>query len=244
VRLRRAGLDEGAAAAVAAGLGRGGGLEAVLLEVFASFAPAPPLPVRPGSLLVVVGAAAPSRRLGATLADEMGVDPAAVPFASRHAGALDLVAGPLLLRRSEDAAEMAPGWRRSRAAVVVVDAPLSGADRFWARAMITALRPTVVWGVVEATSKTQDIALWSEAVGGVDALAIENIESTVSRAATTGVGIPVARLNGLPATASRWAATIMDGLARQTDFDDRDVPAHATVGRAPDVMRAPAPIAG
>jgi hypothetical protein len=69
-----------------------------------------------------------------------------------------------------------------------------------------------VWGVVDATCKTEDVAMWAETIGGVDALALENVEVTVSPAAALGLGIPVARLNGQPATASRWAALVMARL--------------------------------
>ncbi len=207
--LRRAGLDETLVAAVVEGQSRGGRLESQLLEVFAGLPPAPAVPRRAGSLLVVVGAGTPARRLAAALAGEIGVDPAAVPYASRDAGAYAVVTGKLL-RSAEEAAELAPGWRRSGAAVVVVDAPLTSTERTWAGHLIAALRPTAVWGVVDSTAKTEDIELWAEAIGGVDALALENLDATVSPAAALGAGIPVGRLDGQPATASRWAAIIGD----------------------------------
>jgi hypothetical protein len=211
--LARTGLDERLVAAVAEGLRHGAGLEALLLEAFGSLVPAPPVPRRTGSLLVVVGAGVPARRLAAAVAADIGIDPAEVPFASRHDGAHAVVTGKLLVRSAEDAAELAPGWRRSRPAVVVVDASVTGPERSWASHLIAALRPTAVWGVVEATAKAEDIAAWAEALGGIDALALENLEATVSPASSLGVGIPVARIDGQPATAARWAAAIVDRMA-------------------------------
>ena len=111
---------------------------------------------------------------------------------------------------AEDAAELAPGWRRSRPAVVVVDAAVTGSPRSWATHLIASLRPTAVWGVVESTAKTEDIHAWAEALGGIDALALENLEATVSPASALAVGIPVARIDGQPATAARWVAAIVD----------------------------------
>jgi hypothetical protein len=208
--LRRVGLEPALVAWVADGLRAGGGLETLLVEALATLLPAPAVPARPGSLLVVVGAGAPARRLGAALADEIGIDPARVPLASLDPGAYALATGPLLVRSAEDAAERAPGWRRSEAAVVVVEAAVTNGERSWATHLIAALRPTAVWGVVDSTSKTEDVAAWAEALGGLDALALENTDATVSPAAALGVGIAVARLNGQPATAARWAATIVD----------------------------------
>jgi len=158
--------------------------------------------------MVVVGAGAPARRLAATVAGEIGIDPAAVPFASLDPEAYTVATGPLLVRSADEAAEHAPGWRRAHTAVVVVDAPVAAGERAWATHLIAALRPTAVWGVVDATSKTHDIEAWAETLGGIDALALENTGATVSPAAALALGIPVARLNGQPATAARWVATV------------------------------------
>ncbi len=209
--LRRVGLDETLVAAVVGGR-QGGGLESELLEVFAGLPPAPAVPCRTGGLLVVVGAGTPARRLATALAAEIGVDPATVPYASRHADACAEAAGTLLLRSADEAADLAAGRRGSEAAVVVLDAPLTSTERTWAGDLIAALRPTAVWGVVDSTSKTEDIEVWADAVGGIDALALENLDATVSPAAALGAGIPVALLDGQPATAPLWAAVIADCL--------------------------------
>jgi hypothetical protein len=210
--LRRVGLAGSVIATVSEGLRRGAGLEALLLQAFAHLGDAPTVPRQAGSLLVVVGDGVPARRLAAALAGDMGTDPAGVPFASRDTQAHMVATGALLVRSAEDAAERAPGWRRSQAAVVVVDASVTGADRSWATHMIAALRPTAVWGVVEATAKTEDIAAWVTDLGGVDALALEHLDATVSPAAVLGLGAPVARIDGQPATAARWVATVVDRI--------------------------------
>ena len=212
--LRRVGLVESLLAPVIAGLQTGRPLESLLLEAFSSLVAAPPLPRRPGCLLVVVGDGVAARRLGAALADEMGIDPAEVPFASRHHDAHAVATGALLVRSAEEAAERAPGWRRARPAVVVVDASMIGHDRLWATDLIAALRPTAVWTVVDATAKTEDITAWVDSLGGVDALALEHIDATVSPAAVFGVGVPVARIDGHPTSAARWVATVVDRVAR------------------------------
>jgi hypothetical protein len=212
--LAAAGLPEDRVATVCESLEAGADLEAVLLETFGGLVTVPPLPGLAGSLLVVVGAGSPARRLAAAVAGEIGIDPYGVPFASLGARAYAVATGPLLVRSAEDAAERAPGWRRSHTAVVVVDAPVNGTEREWAGRVISALRPTAVWAVVDATSKTEDIASWAQTLGGVDALALENLDATVSPASALGLGLPVARLNGQPATAARWAAILMDRMNR------------------------------
>jgi hypothetical protein len=210
--LGRAGLDEVSVTTISEQLHRGISLDVALLERFEGLPLAPPLPRRAGSLLVVVGPGVEARRLAASLACEIGIDPASIPLASRHPGAHSLVSGSLLVRSAEEAAEFAPGWRRAEPAVVAVDAAVAGTERSWATHVIAALRPTGVWGVVDSTWKTEDVDAWIRAIGGVDALALENLTATVSPADALGLGIPVARLEGQPASAARWVATIMDRI--------------------------------
>jgi len=211
--LRRVGLDEAAVGYVAEGLRLGGVLEALLLDALGRLVEAPPLPRRAGSLLVVVGAGLRARELAGAVAVEVGGDPAEVPVASLDPQADTVVPGPLLVRSADEAAELAPGWRRNQtAAVVVVDAPLAGGHLSWAAHVISSLRPTAVWGLVDSTCKAEDITAWADGLGGIDALALENVDATVSPAAALGTGIPVARLDGRPASAARWTATIVDRI--------------------------------
>jgi hypothetical protein len=211
--LGRVGLGPSMLATVHEGLRRGTDLETLLFEVFADLPVAPPMPRHPGSLLVVVGDGVAARRLGCALAGEIGADPAEVAFASRDTHAHVVATGPLLVRSAEEAAERAPGWRRSGAAVVVVDAGVNGSERSWATHLIAALRPTGVWGVVEATAKIEDIGAWAESLGGIDALALENLAATVSPVAALATGLPVARIDGQPTTAARWVATVVDRIS-------------------------------
>ena len=212
--LRLAGLDDDAVAAVSEGLRAGGALEALLLATFGRLAPAPALPRLPGSLLVVVGQGAQARHLALSLASEMGGDPAAVAYCSLHPEVAGPAGAPVpVVCSMEEAAELAPGWRRAGAAVVVVDCAVTASERSWADGLIGALRPTAVWGVVDATAKAEDVSAWAEALGGLDALAVENLDATVSPAAALTTGIPVARLDGHRANAARWTATVVDRVA-------------------------------
>jgi hypothetical protein len=89
---------------------------------------------------------------------------------------------------------------------------VNGSERSWATHLIGALRPTGVWGVIEATAKIEDISAWAENLGGIDALALENLDATVSPVAALATGLPVARIDGQPTTAARWVATVMDRI--------------------------------
>ena len=195
-------------------MAHGGDLESLLLDAFGRLPGAPSLPRRPGSLLVVVGDVSSARELAHTIAGEIGADSGGVPLASLDPEAEALVGDRLVVRSAEDAAELAPGWRRSQAAIVVVDVPLAGTQGSWAAHLISALRPTAVWATVDATCKAEDIRAWAAGLGGVDVVALENLDATVSPAAVLGTGIPVVRLDGRPASAARWTATIVDRVDR------------------------------
>jgi len=214
--LRHAGLDEDIVRAVAGAIDGGADTESVLVEVFGRMPVPPPLPRRAGSLLVVAGPRAEAQRLAAAVAIEVGADPGDVPVASLDPEAQVAAGERLVVRAAEEAGELAPGWRRSKVAVVAVDAPLAGPNRPWALHLIAALRPTMVWGVVDATCKAEDIEAWAEDIGGVDALALTDVDATVSPTAALATGIPVARLDGRHASAARWTATVVDGVRRCT----------------------------
>src|SRR3546814_15822396 len=73
----------------------------------------------------------------------------------------------------DGAAARARSWRsRRRPTIVAVESPYGRRQTSWAMELLDAIEPGMVWGVVEATSKPEDITTWAERVGGVDALAV------------------------------------------------------------------------
>jgi len=96
--------------------------------------------------------------------------------------------------------------------VAVIDAPL-GRPTAWVAEVLGALEPTAVWGVVEASRKVEDLAAWSSDLGGLDALCLTGLDDTVSPATPLRTGIPVALLEGHPATPDRWADLLLTRLA-------------------------------
>ncbi|HYA69573.1 MAG TPA: hypothetical protein VED63_12655, partial [Acidimicrobiales bacterium] len=208
--LRRLGLSDDAACTITAAVGAGQEFGHVLLDFFSSLPATPALPHLPGGLLVVVGPGERAFDLAAEFATEIAVDPDAVYLASASAGLRRRLPAWRCVGTTEEAAERAPGWRRNGVAVVAVDAPLTGEAAPWARRVIATLRPTAVWGAVEAASKPEDVSAWAEALGGLDALVLDNVASTVSPLSVTATGIAVARVGGHRASAARWATLVMD----------------------------------
>ena len=172
-----------------------------------------PLPKGKGAVIVIAGARDAALDLGRAMAEELGLDDEWLLLASpRSTGRGRPVPAHRRLADADAAAEARRSWRRrTRPTVVVVDAP-PGRSGEWARQVIDALEPTMVWAATEATRKPEDLLEWSEALGGLDALSVTNLEDTVSPATVLQCGIPVGRLDGRPATAPQWASVLAPRL--------------------------------
>jgi len=210
--LARLGLPEDIRrAAVAAPAAAGADPSAWLVGLLGDLPAAPRLPQGPGSVIVVVGARDAALHLARQLAGELGLDPDSLLIASpNYKGRA--VPAERRVASVDAAAEARSSWRRRpRPTVVAVDAPI-GRPAEWARRVIDALEPTMVWGAADATRKPEDLFEWSEQLGGFDAFGISGTEITVSPAAVLQCGIPVGRLEGRPATPLLWAALLAPRL--------------------------------
>jgi hypothetical protein len=169
------------------------------------------LPKGRGSVIVVAGGRESALRLARQIAGELGLEASGLLMASPGYRGRALPA-ELRITGVEAAAEARSSWRRrSRPTVVAVDAP-PGLPGDWARPVIDALEPTMVWGAVDATRKSEDVLEWSEQLGGFDALDVTDLDGTVSPAAVLQCGIPVGRLDGRPATPLLWASLLAPRL--------------------------------
>ncbi|MGH9088511.1 MAG: hypothetical protein ACRDYZ_10455, partial [Acidimicrobiales bacterium] len=175
---------------------------------------APPLPGVAGALVAVVGDARLARSVTRAVASAVGCPADQVAVAARSAGARNHAPG-LRVTTSEQAAALAPGWRRGKVAVVTVHAPPVGADQQWTRDVLAALQPSCVWALASATTKPDDVRRFTEDIGGADALALTDVALTGTPAAVLSAGVPVARLDEEPATPARWAAVVADLVARR-----------------------------
>jgi hypothetical protein len=177
-----------------------------LLHLMEQLPAAEPLP-RGGSVIAVLGERKQALDVARTLAGEIGVDPAAVLVATN--GRRDRTPPERRIDGPESAAGRRRSWRRRRTpTVVAIDAPPGCGDAAWAASVVDALEPTAAWGVVEAYRKPEDLRVWAEAVGGIDALAVTGLEDTCSPASVLRVGLPVGLLDGEAATPIRWTALL------------------------------------
>lgn len=210
--LLKCGFDPESATRVESSVSAGASTLNALTCLFEAM-PAPPrIPLRPGSLVVVVGEGDRATAEAARIAGEIGSDPSQVAVASPHhqdPGARE----ELLIRDAADAMELGPSLRRGRVGVVAVDCPTGATSTVWARHVLSALRPTLVIGVVDAMYKPEDIGRWVLALDGLDALVVDRLESTASPACLLSLAIPVLRLGDLPSTPARWTAAVADLLS-------------------------------
>jgi hypothetical protein len=171
-----------------------------------------PLPTGPGSVIAVVGRRAEALSVAETFAGELGTSPEDILVAasSFRGGAIDR---DRRLSSIDVALERRRTWRRRRQpTIIAVESPLGRPRSAWATHLLDAVEPTMVWGVVDASRKAEDIRDWAVRLGGLDALAVTDLADTVSPATVLGVGVPVGLLDGHEATASRWAAILGEHL--------------------------------
>ncbi len=166
---------------------------------------APTLPTKERSLVAVVGDRAAARRVARSLASDLGRGENAVVMATA-AGADRWTRDDILVGRGKR--------RRYRLLdkVIAIPGP-AGPNVEWASELLDALEPDMVWGVVDADRKCEDVAAWSDGLGGIDVLALEKISSTVTPGAILGLGIPVGRIDGEPASPELWADLLTRRLA-------------------------------
>jgi pyruvate/2-oxoglutarate dehydrogenase complex dihydrolipoamide acyltransferase (E2) component len=183
-----------------------------LLGLFEQMPAAEHLPRGQGSVIVVAGGREAALELARQLAEELGLDPEALLIASPTYRSRAIPAHRRL-EAADAAAEARRSWRRRPRPTIVAVEAAPGRRGDWARRVIDALEPTMVWGAVEATRKPEDVFEWAEELGGFDALGVTDLDGTVSPAAVLQCGIPIGRLDGRPATPLLWASLLAPRLA-------------------------------
>lgn len=174
-----------------------------------------PLPDVPGALVAVVGDLGRALEAAGSIVEELHAGDVELAIASRTPPRFT-VAGDLFVAEPRAAAALSPGWRRDAVAVVAVATDGTDDSTRWCRAMLRALRPSATLAVVSAAAKPEDVAHLDACVGGVDALALYDLDATVTPAAVARAAIPVARLDGAPATPSRWFELLLEALDRRS----------------------------
>lgn len=184
-----------------------------LLRALSALPVAAPVPATAGDVIAVVGERHAALALARTIAAELGLAHDEVVLASEHDDGEDLPLGCLLPTVPAVADERCSARWRRRPSIVVVDTPVRpGASTFGRRAL-EALEPSATWGAVTAATKPEDVRAWSDSLGGLDAVAVDGLDDTSTPASILGTGIPVARLDGRPASPALWTALLMERLA-------------------------------
>lgn len=156
---------------------------------------APERPRGPGTVLAVVGTGDDAVLVARSLAARWHLPPTAVVE-------LDAPAAP-----GAAAAVRDPAAPR----VLALRVGPEGRDRTLAAALLRDVRPDQVWAVVDARTKPADAAAWTGAVTALrpaDALAVHGLLETTAPGTVLGLDLPVAWVDGLPASRLLWAAAL------------------------------------
>ena len=155
-----------------------------------------PIPISRGSVIVVVGecheANAAARQVVATLglasSEPLAVEPS------------DSARLQILLRQCG-----------KKVTVIVVDAPLRSRGLTEVASWVEKLKPDYVLGAVSAANKRSDVDRWQRQLGCVDALAVSSLSDTAAPGELLGV-LPIAYLDGLPASSLRWVHALIGSI--------------------------------
>ena len=189
-------------------------LKGALVESLTRLPPAPSVPpAAAGAVIATVGIGAAPVLLARDLATELGLDPDDVMLATRER----LGGGvPEWLQMCDPATaqERRRSWRRrTRPTIVACSLPPVARGLRWACEMLDNLEPTVTWAIIEAGWKREDIAHRIDELGGVDVLALEGLDDTVSPATVLELGIPVGRLAEEHASPLTWTELLLERLS-------------------------------
>jgi hypothetical protein len=190
------------------------GVYAALTRALAERLPtAPKLPTQPGNVVMVVGPGVEAFAAARSLALSMRLEPEDVQWAASGALA-GLAPEASRITSLETAVErQLASASRGTVTVVAVDAPLRTSGGPWLDHMLSVWSPTVVWGVLDSTRKPEDLVPWLDGLPRLDAVVVQDTDSTADPAAVLNhVDVPVALVDGARATAHRWASLLCERL--------------------------------
>lgn len=190
-----------------------------LARLLAAVPAAPPAPRDPGTVLVVAGPPEDAARVAELLALRSGTGPV-VAAGDAEAGGTGAGAGAGAAGRRLTTPAAAARWRAELSGgdgvtVVALGVRPGRAREDAAAELLAALAPDQAWGVVDARSKTRDCARWIAGVGArrpLDALAVGGLFDTSEPGTVLGLGVPVAWIDGVPASRLAWAAALGEHL--------------------------------
>ena len=189
-----------------------GELLSVLVNGLRSLPQAPRLPLAGGNIVAIVGEGEGAWDAASQVAHAMGLDEKSLAYLTTG-GAPARIAPARRVTDLEQLRVRLERWRkRTTPTIVVVDAPMSVKAAAWSRKAVSALDASAVWLVVPATRKTEDVARWADRLGHTDGLVVTDVDASSDPASVLQLNIPVAWLDGRPATPGAWAGLLIDRL--------------------------------
>jgi hypothetical protein len=189
-------------------------LRGALIETLAELPATPALPQANGVVIAVIGNGSSAVLLARELCAEHGLDSERIVLATQEPLGAGIPAW-LQICDGPTAEERRRAWsRRNTPTIVAVSLPPGRNALPWAREILDNLEPTIAWSIVNAGWKSEDVRDWVERLGGVDVLALSNVDDTVSPAAVLDLGVPVGRIESEHATAIRWSELLLARIER------------------------------
>jgi hypothetical protein len=183
-----------------------------ILSVMAEL-PAPPRPpAGKGEVLVVLGDLAGAVSTARSTLSSLRLDPDTLAVAGHNTLGVPASAR---LSGPGDAARWVGEFRSNGIGpgVLAVEVDLDPRASDWPRSIVAAAGATTIWAVADASRKTADSARWLSSLGRVDALAVRGTIGTADPASVLTLGIPIATVDGRPATPHTWAGLLCERLA-------------------------------
>lgn len=189
-----------------------GDLLGALVDVLRALPSAPDAPCAAGSIFAVVGEGEGAWDAAVQLARSLDLEERSVVYVT-EGNAPTKVAPARRITALDQISTRVDRWRkRTTPTIVVVDAPMNVKAARWNRQALAALDAEAVWLVVPATRKTDDVARWASRLGRTDGLVVTDVDASSDPASVLQLGLPVAWLDGRPATPGAWAGLIVDRL--------------------------------
>lgn len=190
-----------------------------LEEVLAEVGEAPPVPRAAGEIIALVGPLTPALRAAHDLAAQLRIPRTGIRFAGLAGHPVEsLMAGSdavPVITGAQEARLLRSDLRTSGLVSIVViatDSTEGDPTDYWASDILSALQPTAAWAVVDATAKLDDERERLERLGGIDALVVHSASLSSSPATVWDLGLPIAQVDGRPATAFTWSSLLFGVL--------------------------------
>ncbi|MGX7681075.1 hypothetical protein ACSMXN_19475 [Jatrophihabitans sp. DSM 45814] len=192
-------------------------------EVLSQLPPTPDLPSEPGQIIALVGELTPALRAAHTVAAALRLPRSDVWIAginghpAEDLASLDradssftkTITGPAEARllRSDLRTTLVPSI-----VVIATDAVEGDPADVWAAEVLESLQPDAAWLLVDASRKTADEHERLARFDGITALAVHSARLSSSPATVWDLGLPIALLDGRPATTFAWSSLLFSAL--------------------------------